>query len=105
MSAVVRDDDIDAFGLGDDRSVRQVTDDSSSSVELIGHDGGATKLNHLPEVRFAVGVPDGPTADPESIRREPDTNLVSSPWITPDGMPATVRQPTVVEGAGVKVQA
>lgn len=100
VSAVVRDDYIYAFGLGDGRSVRQVTDDSSSSVVLIGRDGGATELNHLLEVRFAVGVPEGPTADSESIRREPDTQLVSSPWITPDGMPATDRQPTVVEDAG-----
>jgi hypothetical protein len=95
VRAVLRDEYSYEFDLGDGRSVRPVADDRASSVELIGRDGGSTRLEHLLEVQHAVGVVDGPTADPESIRREPRTRVVASPWITPNETPVTVQQPAV----------
>lgn len=100
VSAVVHDEFTYGDDLGDGRRVRSVDDETSPSVELIGTDGATTELSHLLEVRFAVGVPDGPVVDPESIRRDLATQLVASRWITPASERSRHRQPTVAADTG-----
>jgi len=83
--------------LADGRSLRTVTNEGSSTVELLAEDGDATTLQNLLEARYVVAVPGGPTVEPIDADRTLTVPFVVSPWITPDGEPAFDSTTTPVE--------
>ena len=86
--------------LGDGGSLRIVTSEGSSSVELLAANGDPTTLQHLLEARYVVAVPDGPTVDLGAVDRTFPMPSVDSQWITADGEPAFDSITTTIEEQG-----